>query len=144
MDITNLKLNDFEAMDKILQAQPCNLYDPSLETFGLPIDHPPETIEEHQLCHYAMWMTIWKYKLCFKPILFVYVNKDNVWSYTNVRNSCFACEYGKTKHCPIKVWRPCCCDTPNDVPIANAYYYWGISGDPSKAYDIAHLEWADD
>lgn len=73
MNTRNLKLNDFEAFDRLIfRGKKPNwekLYDPKKFYFYPPIPRP-KTEVEYQLDHYALWMTIGHYGLTRKPHIF--------------------------------------------------------------------------
>lgn len=151
MDTTNIALNDFASFDRAIfggtrpvmftkrawRSYTKNRYNKTDRSLILPIDHKPTTIEEHQFCHYVMWMTIWANGLTAKPKMLYYEIEPGESLELRVQSTCFACQYGLGKRCPIMVWQPCCCLTGK-----TEYTEWSYNGQSSDStYKIAHLAW---
>lgn len=167
MDI-QINLNDFAAMDRaIFSEEELKISEKSRwtdkfycifdDSITFPIDHQPKTIEEHQLCHYILWMSIWANGLLKKPMHYFYVTTDGDYKSIIIMNRCFACEYLLTiadpkskipNPCPILVWRPCTCVTRACNHENNGYRVWkdlSIHNDYEialmKAKEIATYIW---
>lgn len=107
----DLKLNDFEGFNRYLfgEEEPdwSTLYITNDDMFIPPIAYP-NTEAEHQLCHYALWMTMSKCTPEWKPNIFGVI-----------RNRCYACEWKKRcghlndscdAFCPFTSIQPSTCD----------------------------------
>lgn len=86
MKYSQIHLNDFETFDNFLFGAGEKDWGTFLDDEGYfipPITHPVN-IAQHQLCHYAYWMTIAKNDLTIKP---------RIRYGTYVPHSCYACKY---------------------------------------------------
>lgn len=145
-----LKLNDFASFDRRIfkGVKPIlftrrtwksfseHCYDKATDTITFPIDHKPTTIEEHQFCHYVLWMTIWANKLRSKPRRFCYIDAHGYVKPLHIVCDCFACHYKTKDKCPIKDWQPCKC-----LSTGTLYVNWEAYKDNENAYGIAHKKW---
>lgn len=88
--MAELKLNDFEGFDKILfndnEPDWSKFYDKDAVTFTPPIERP-ETLVEHQLNHYALWMVISTFRLPGKPHIHTLSYRDIPF------NRCYPCSW---------------------------------------------------
>lgn len=151
-DTTMLVLNDFASFDRAIfndmrpvvltkrawRSATKDYYNENIGRLTLPIDHAPVTIEEHQFCHYVLWMTIWSDNLFGKPITLCYKDTDGNITPLRILNECFACHYRRYSDCPIKKWQPCKC-----LGLNTLYSKWNRTRNSEAAYKIAHLEWED-
>lgn len=97
MDSKNITLNDFEAFDRFIFGDRKHnwkkLYNKETDTFYPPIPIP-ETEVEHQLDHYALWMTMGNYYLTKKPARYRHLFSGRV---TLPNYGCYACGYAYIK-----------------------------------------------
>ena len=157
-DDKSLTLNDFCGFDRTIfsdtdlsnsergrwEALAYRLYDTENDELLFPIDHAPNTIEEHQFCHYVLWMVIWAMRHKTKPWNLFCKSEDHVRTAIFPLCNCFACSWKcKTKEriCPIKTWRPCICCVESTEGDASQFARWAKTGNEEYAYNIAHLEW---
>lgn len=152
-----IPLNDFSTFDRLLfnaeemalpeKARWRKFYN-GMFTVSVPfLPKIPETVVEHQFCHYVYWMTIWACNLIHKPdgVSFVFGESS---THIGLCNLCFACQYTISKEnreCPIERFtcgfeRGC---TDKDSP----YSKWAVTENHEEreklAYEIAHLKWTD-
>lgn len=157
-DEKSLTLNDFASFDRLVffdtelskservrwEALAYRLYDEGNDELLFPIDHEPKTIEEHQLCHYVLWMVIWAMRSKDKPLFFSYKNKGGTRCEMCPLSRCFACSWrfkNRSMQCPIKAWRPCTCHLDDAEDSPSQFYQWADTGNEEYAYEIAHLKW---
>ena len=138
-----LTLNDFEGFDRFLFGEGERdfisrflIKKDGLSFFDPPIRFP-RTIEEYQLNHYALWMSI---------AHIGGMQKLPVKTSTGIETTCYACLYADTVRarscsvCPIKD------RYMKDGTCGEAYTYWNVfknSGRRAACYakKVATLEW---
>lgn len=85
---SQITLNDFESFDNFLFGDEKRDWGTFFDYDGCfiaPITNPV-SIVQHQLCHYAYWMTIAKNHLSFKP---------HIVTLGHVTQLCYACKYAQ-------------------------------------------------
>lgn len=156
MNTRNLKLNDFEAFDRLIfRGREPNwkcLYDPKTDAFYPPIPRP-KSEAEHQLDHYALWMVIAHNDLTNKPCLFLrrgFRTRDVLVP----RGRCYACQYHAQHYnianchnpeysCPLTSSNGMnsCGEEWNRWNCARSRFHFDAREVSQAAIDIAHINW---
>lgn len=156
MNTSQLKLNDFEGFNRAIfrgrDPKWESLYNQVSDTFYPPIPYPKSEVE-HQLDHYALWMTMAHYGLISKPKNFK--RRSFLVPYAlEPHNYCYACEwqilvyhtpvnYCGAKPCPLaSSGRGFACgpDWANWVHLTT--YSSGCLYEIREAANaVAHIEW---
>lgn len=146
-----VNLNDFETFDRLLfnedemklpeEERWKKFWDG--ESVVIPIPMRPDTVEEHQFCHYVYWMTIWAKKLIYKPpIMRRFGTGEGSEEGMRSLARCFACAY-KIKvrgKCPIAEF-DCRSSDSNCATKPGPYNEWFDHASVLAAYNVAHLIW---
>lgn len=134
MKYSQIHLNDFETFDNFLFGVGERDWSTFLDDEGYfipPITHPV-SITQHQLCHYAYWMTIAKNDLTIKP---------RIRYGTYVPHSCYACKYASFFISDAKLCRFCPLVRDTSQHNCGIEYSHYLDCSYVKSYEVS--EWAE-